>query len=69
MLKLIIFHPFYHDKEYYTLCISVQGTPILVYLTFLVNQHVIFIDIQTILPNIVNIELLIFHVKIRTPIR
>ena len=48
---------------------TVQGTPILVYLPFLVNQHAIFIDIQTILPNIVNIELFIFHVKIRTPIR
>ena len=48
--------------------ITVQGTPILVYLPFLVNQHAIFIDIQTILPNIVNIELLIFHVKIRTPL-
>ena len=44
----------------YIKCSSVQGTPILVYLPylpFLVNEHFIFIDIQTILPNIVNIEL------------
>ena len=46
---------------------TVQGTPILVYLPFLVNQHAIFIDIQTILPNVVNIELFIFHVKNPNP--